>query len=140
MILSNSSERVFNNKQRGPQDTTSIHSKQETLVNPYQVRSIGSSCTCKQRHGAHVWGEGRRGGQRGGMEGGMANTTPRSDGPAYTSVSGSVSAFSEDRSCQICHLSLCQSCHSWLMGTMLSVVGEAEFCGTVGLPPCRGCW
>lgn len=55
----------------------------------------------------------------------------------HTSVSGSVSALSEDSSCQICHRSLCQSCHSGLCGTIWASVVEAELlCPAVCLP----CW
>lgn len=36
----------------------------------------------------------------------------------HTRVSGSVSALSEDSSCQICQRSLCQSCHSGLCGAI----------------------
>lgn len=55
----------------------------------------------------------------------------------HTSVSGSVSALSEDSSCQMCHLSLCQSCHSGLVGTSVPA-GEDEFWLPV-FPSCWGC-
>ena len=73
--------------------------------------------------------------------GGGRMTPPGGDLMAcdHTSVSGRVSALSEDSSCQICHRSLCQSCHSGLCGTIWASVGDAELlCAAMDLPCCRG--
>lgn len=76
----------------------------------------GSSCTRKHRpHGNQDSGK-------------------TSQGTVHTSVSGSVSALSEESSCQICQRSLCQSCHSELCGAICASLAAAELL-------CRGgCW
>lgn len=76
----------------------------------------------------------------------------------HTSVSGSVSALSEDSSCQMCQRSLCQSCQSALLGPgpcvaatetpavaavvvplLVAEVDDEEFCVLTERPPlsCR---
>lgn len=60
-------------------------------------------------------------------------------GRLYTSVSGSVSALSDDSSCQICQRSRCQSCHSGLRGGGATPWPSSVDCAALALPCCCCC-